>query len=136
MLIAVGIWFAFAGAVAVLAGASGMRWSRRLRRQGLPAWAMAVPPHAVAGEPPGESPDRTLIHYTLTDGQVIERISPGRARKAAALQPGQKVLVWYDPQDPQNVLVYGREGRLSNRIFVAVGLLFMLVGTGLAIFIR
>jgi hypothetical protein len=136
LMIGVGIWFAFAGAVAVLAGLSGMRWSRRLRRDGLAAWAMAVSPPASAGEQPDESPRRTLIQYTLTDGRVVERVSPGPLRKSAALRPGQKVLVWYNPDDPQDVLVYGREGRLGNRAFVAAGLLFMLIGTWMAAFIR
>jgi hypothetical protein len=95
---------------------------------------MAVPPPVSAGEQPGGSPRRTLIQYALADGRVVERISPEPARRAAHLHPGQKVLVWYDPEDPQDVLVYGREGRLADRAFVAVGVLFILAGTGLAAF--
>ena len=71
-----------------------------------------------------------MIQYALPDGQVVERISPQPARKAAALRPGQHVLVWYDPADPQDVLVYGREGRIANRLFVAAGL--VLIGVGIA----
>jgi len=134
MSVVLGVWFAFAGGVAVLAGLSGMHRSRRLRRTGVSAWAMAVPSPASAGGQPGESPPRTLIQYALADGQVVERISPPSARKAAALTPGQKVLVWYDPKDPQDALVYGREGRLADRAFVAVGALVMLIGMGFAAF--
>ena len=76
-----------------------------------------------------------MIQYALADGQVIERISPQPARKAAALRPGQQVLVWYDPADPQDVLVYGREGRIANRLFLAAGLLFILIGAGFALFL-
>ena len=73
-----------------------------------------------------------MIQYALPDGQVVERISPQPARKAAALRPGQHVLVWYDLADPQDVLVYGREGRIANRLFVAAGL--ALIGAGIALF--
>jgi hypothetical protein len=43
------------------------------------------------------------------------------------------VLVWYDPADPQEVLVYGREGRIANRLFLAAGL--VLIGVGIALFV-
>ena len=69
-------------------------------------------PRPVSGEQrPGGSPGRTLIQYTLADGRVVERVSPGTARKAASSRrPGPRVLIWYDPEDPQDVLVDGREG--------------------------
>jgi hypothetical protein len=35
------------------------------------------------------------------------------------------VLVWYDPEDPQDILVYGREGRFIDRAFLAAGLIFV-----------
>ena len=108
-----------------------MRQSRRLRRDGVSAWAVAVPPAVPTGEQPDWPPHRTMIQYALPDGQVVERISPQPARKAAALRPGQHVLVWYDPADPQDVLVYGREGRTANRLFLAAGL--VLIGVGLAL---
>ncbi len=133
MSILIGVWFAVAGGLAGLAGLSGMRRVRRLRRDGVATWAATVEPPARAGEPLDGSSRRTLIQYTLTDGRVMERISPGPARKAASLRPGQKVLVWYDPEDPQDILVYGREGRLADRAFLAAGLIFVLIGTWIAI---
>jgi hypothetical protein len=136
MSILIGAWFALAGGLAVLAGLCAMRRVRRLRRDGLATWAMAVPPPACAGEQPDGSPRRPLIQYTLTDGRVVERISPAPARRTASLHPGQKVLIWYDPKDPQDVLVYGREGRFADRAFVAVGVLFMLLGVGTAVLVH
>ncbi len=135
MTILVGILLALPGGLAALAGLSGMRRTHRLRREGVSAWAMAITPPASAGGQPGESPHRTLIQYQLADGQVIERISPQPVRKAASLRPGQKVLIWYDPEDPQEVLVYGREWRLGDRAFVVVGVLFMLIGSWIAAFL-
>jgi Protein of unknown function (DUF3592) len=135
MAIVAGVWFALAGALAVLAGLSGRRRARRLRRDGLSTWAMTVSP-AAGDDQPGGSPRRTVIQYTLKDGRVLERTAPAPVRKAASLRPGQNVLIWYDPQDPQDVLVYGCEGRFSDRAFMAAGLLFMLIGAGTAGFVH
>jgi len=52
--------------------------------------------------------------------------------KAARLQAGQKVLVWYDPEDPGDILVYGRWGRAGDWIFIATGALLVLTGLILA----
>jgi uncharacterized protein DUF3592/Mu transposase-like protein len=131
MLIVIGIWFALAGGLAALAGLTAMRRARRLRRGGSPVWAVALPRPVSAAEEAGGSPGRTMIQYTLTDGRVVERPSPGSASKAAMLRPGQKVLVWYDPDDPQDVLVYGREGRAADLAFVIVGALFIVFGLGI-----
>jgi Protein of unknown function (DUF3592) len=138
MPIMVGIWFALAGGVAMLAGLSGMRRVRRLRRDGVTAWAMVVPLPVAEGEQAGRapSPRRALIQYRLSDGRVVERIAPRRAGRAASLRPGEKVLVWYAPEDPQDVLVYGREGRLADQVFLAAGALFLLAGTGTAAFLH
>ena len=44
------------------------------------------------------------------------------------------MLVWYDPEDPGDVLVYGRWGRGIDRAFVAAGTLFVLIGGWIALF--
>jgi hypothetical protein len=134
MGVLIGVWIAVAGAVAGLAGLSGMRRARRLRRGGVTTWGVAVQPPASADQGAGESPRQTLIRYTLADRREIERIYPVSPRQAAFLLPGQKVLVWYDPEDPDDILVYGREGRLTDRVFVIAGAAFVLIGVGLAAF--
>jgi hypothetical protein len=131
MLIVMGVWFALAGGLAALAGLTAMRRARRLRRGGSPVWAVALPQPVSAAEGAGWSPGRTMIQYKLADGRVVERVSPGSTRKAAMLRPGQKVLVWYDPDDPQDVLVYGREGRIADLAFVIGGALFIMLGVGI-----
>jgi hypothetical protein len=131
MLIVIGIWFALAGGLAALAGLTAMRRTRGLRRGGSPVWAVALPRPVATDEGAGGPPGRTVIQYTLADGRVVERLSPGSARKAAMLRPGQKVLVWYDPEDPQDVLVYGREGRAADLAFVIAGALFIVLGVGI-----
>jgi hypothetical protein len=132
MLIVIGIWFALAGGLAVLAGLTGMHRARRMRRRGSPVWAMALPRPVSMDEGAGGPAGRTMIQYTLADGRVAERVSPRSARKAAMLRPGEKVLIWYDPDDPQDVLVYGREGRAADLAFVIAGALFIALGAGIA----
>jgi len=134
MLILFGILLAVPGGVAVLAGLSGMRRVRRLRRRGVATWALAVTPPASANRQSAGSPCRQVIRYTLADGRVLEQLTPAPARRSTSLRPGQKVLVWYDPEDPGDVLVYGRWGRAADRAFVIAGALSVLVGAGIAVF--
>ena len=133
----VGVLIALPGGLAVLAGLSARRRARQLRSHGKPVWAMAISPPtyptASAGDQAGPS-HRTLVQYQLADGRVTELSLPAPVRKSAALAPGQKVLLWYDPADPQDVLVYGREGRLADRAFLAAGILFILAGAAIAAF--
>jgi len=102
MNVVIGIWFAVAGGVALLTGLTARDRVRRLRR--------------------------TLIQYPLADGRVIERLCPRPLRRSAAPAVGQKVPVWYDPADPTDVLVNGWDGRHSDRMLLAAGLFFLLLG--------
>ena len=132
MLIVFGIWAAVAGGVAALAGLSGLRRVRRLRRDGVTAWALAVPVPVPAGPDSGGSDSRHRLQYTLADGRVVERPGPAPRRWPAPPRPGDKVLIWYDPADPDDVLVYGHWGRTSDRVFLSIGLLLIVVGTVIA----
>jgi hypothetical protein len=153
MLIVLGVWLAIAGAVAALAGLSGMHRVRRLRGGGVATWALPVPerqsgpepesglePESASGpepasglEPPAGSPLRVLLQYTLADGRVIERPARARAAKKAPLRPGEPVLIWYDPTDPDDILIYGRWGRAADRAFLAAGTLLVLTGVAMAV---
>ncbi len=129
-MIIFGVWLVLAGALALLAGLSGKARVRRLRRHGLTTWGITVTP-PVAEEPQPAGTHRTLVQYRLADGQVLERIVPA-GFKAARLEAGQKVLVWYDPEDPGDILVYGRWGRAGDWIFIGTGALLVLTGLWLA----
>jgi hypothetical protein len=48
------------------------------------------------------------------------------------VSPGTKVLVWYDPSAPDEVLVFGRSAINSDVIFIGIGLALMLVGAAVA----
>ena len=97
------------------------------------AWALAVPEPTPAGQPPTDPDGRMRLQYALADGRVVERIGPAPDRRSGAPHPGDKVLIWYDPADPDDVLVYGRWGRAADRAFLTIGLLFILAGAALAV---
>ena len=129
MAIAVGVWIAFAGALALLVGVAARRHGRRLRTNGVRTWATAVrrpSPNHPQGRP------RVSLQYTLAGGQVLERPVP--VRWAARLSAGEKVLVWYDPEDPADVLVYGRDASPSDLAFMIAGLAFIVIGSLIAAF--
>src|SRR5262249_47812513 len=134
MLTMIGILLAVPGALSVLAGACAMHRVRRLRRAGVATWAWAGGTPTPGGWQSAGTPRRLLLQYALADGRVFERTTLARAGRKAPLEPGQKVLVWYDPEDPDDVLVYGRWGRAIDRTFVATGTLFVLIGGGGAVF--
>jgi hypothetical protein len=130
--IVVGLVRVCAGGVAALAGTTARHRVRRLRRTGQSAWAMVVPLPLSAGDAAEGLARRNVIQYALADGRVIERLCPRPIRKAAAPVSGQKVLVWYDPADPADVLVNGWDGRFSDRALLAAGLLFIVLGMAVA----
>src|SRR5262249_45982935 len=126
MSIAIGLFLVIPGCLAVLVGWSSMRRLQRLRNHRVAVWAAIVPLPEPAGEREGHG--RTLLRYTLEDGRIVERPQPGSARRGATLEPGRTVLIWYDPADPEDVLVFGRYGRLTDWAFVIGGLLLVLSG--------
>jgi Protein of unknown function (DUF3592) len=121
MATVLGIWIGLAGALPVLVGVTGMRRVRRLRQRGVKTWAVATP------RPDGGG---MMLRYTLPDGRELVKFT---AARTGSLRPGQGVLIWYDPDDPADVLVYRREGRASNLVFLLVGLVFVAIGAVIGI---
>jgi hypothetical protein len=107
----IGIWFGLAGMLAVVVAMAGRARARRLRREGVKVWGTAVP-----------GSERTVVMYALPDGVLLERPARDPLRKSRALLPGQKILVWYDPADPGDYVLFGRDGRVGDRILLFVGL--------------
>ena len=132
MATVLGIWFALAGVISAIIGLAGTRRVRRLRREGVEAWAVVVPslPAGVVPSPPADGEREVALQYKLPDGRVLEKYSTGRT---GALLPGERVLIWYDPADPQDVLVRGREGRASDLVFVAAGAALLAAGAVIGI---
>jgi hypothetical protein len=122
MAVAVGILLALVGGIAMLAGVTAARRAERLRTHGATAWAMVVP--APANSSDEDPAGQVLLQYRLPGGAVMER-------QATRLAPGGTVLVWYDPADPDDILVFGRDGRVVNAVFEAVGIAFILLGAAI-----
>jgi hypothetical protein len=121
MATVLGIWIGLAGALPMLVGVTGMLRVRRLRHRGVQAWAVATP---------GEAGGGLTLSYTLSDGRAVEKIA---GAKRAAVLPGERVLIWYDPADPLDVLIQGRRGRASNLMFVLTGAVFVAIGSVIGI---
>jgi hypothetical protein len=128
MSVVIGVWFILSGLVAVLPWLGGVSRRHRLRGAGLTAWATVVPAVPGPGEDGPLPARRVSVQFTLDDGRIIERPGPRSGRKSSALNPGQKVLVWYDPADPGDILVYGRDGRASDEVFLVIGLVLLTIG--------
>ena len=135
MLIVLGVWVAIAGGVAALAGLSGMRRVRRLRRDGVAVWALPVTEPVPADQPSAgpSATDAAPVQPGRRARPRAVRPGPGHAGQPP-LRPGEPVLIWYDPRDPEDVLIYGRWGRISDRAFVTAGTLLILVGAAIAAF--
>jgi hypothetical protein len=119
---------ALTGVPALLVGLFARRRTRQLRRDGVRVWAIAMHrPRDAGGQ-------LVTLQYRLPDGRVVEESAPARAkRREPPLLPGNKVLIWYDPADPAEILVYGREGQAADLAFVVVGAILALAGAIIAI---
>lgn len=114
----------FGGLVALLAGAYGLRETRRIAAAGGVAWALVKPTMPGSGRP--------LLQYETADGQVLELPSPVPPTRREPLTPGARVQLAYDPADPREVVLLGRERTGLDRTFVAAGAAVLAVGLVLA----
>jgi hypothetical protein len=122
MAAVLGIWIGLTGVLALLVGLTSMRRLRQLRRRGVRAWA-------VAERLPGEQ-HLMALRYTLPDQRALVKVVTG---KAAAVLPGERVLIWYDPADPGDVLVHGRQRRVPGLALLVTGALFVAGGAVIGI---
>lgn len=107
------------GLVAYLAGAVGLRDTRRLRRVGVPVQALIRYRSAAAGDLTGSA--RPLLQFTTMDDAVMEVFSPVPAGRSQPLPDGGQVWISYDPADPREVAVRGRERAWLDLVFLALG---------------
>lgn len=115
----------FGGLVALLAGAYGLRRTRRVAAAGDAVWALVKPAPRGSGRP--------LLQYETTDGQVLELPSPVPSTRREPLTPGGRVHLFYDPADPREVVLLGRERTGLDRTFIAAGAAVAAVGLILAV---
>ncbi|GGU70499.1 hypothetical protein GCM10010211_40210 [Streptomyces albospinus] len=120
---------AFGGLVAALAGAYGLRQTRRLTRAGVRAQALVkISPGRAAGEP---APPRPLLQFATEDGRVMEIVCPVPSTRRHPLRDGDQVSVAYDPADPRTAVVHGRERLALERAFLTAGTAIVALALGL-----
>ncbi|MFI9721269.1 DUF3592 domain-containing protein [Streptomyces sp. NPDC052396] len=130
LAVAVGVTpLLFGGALVYLAGAFGLRETRRLRRVGVPARALVRYPPGRPDDLPGEG--RPLLQFATEDGRIVELFSPVAASRSRPLEDGREVLIAYDPADPGRVLVPGRERTRLEYAFLGLGTMAVLTGLAL-----
>ena len=86
----------------------------------------------------GGSSTGFLLQRETRDSPSVQ--APGRAHtretgagKSAAVLPGERVFIWYDPADPQDILVRGHDGRKSDLVFVIAGAALVAAGAVIGI---
>ncbi|MFD7908494.1 DUF3592 domain-containing protein [Kitasatospora sp. NPDC059722] len=128
---AVVVFGGLGGVVAYLAGVVGLREVRRLRRVGVPVRALVR--ERVPTPEDRVSPPRPLLQFETEDGRVVEVFSPVPSTRRHPLPDGGHVPLRYDPADPRQVLVEGRERRPLEYGFIALGLSMVLIALVLAV---
>lgn len=118
------VFLGLGGLVAYLAGVVALAETRRLRRVGIPVEALVKHRPAAPGDMSGQS--APLLQFATESGGVMEVFSPVGSTRTLPLIDGQHVLVAYDPADPRQVLVRGRERRAIDYAFVGLGVCLML----------
>jgi hypothetical protein len=113
-----GVVIVLGGVVSVVAGVTGRRRSRRIRGEGETAWATIVPaPRHPEYEP---SAYRPLLRFRTSDGRAVEVFSPLPPTRGRPLVEGQKVLVYFDPAEPTQVLLHAGRER-ADIVFIVLG---------------
>ncbi|MFB7308152.1 DUF3592 domain-containing protein [Streptomyces sp. NPDC056192] len=124
---------AFGGMLAVLVGAYGLRQARRVSETGVRVQALVK---RYPGEVRAESALlRPLLQFVTEDDRVMEVVCPVPSTRRQPFSDGDNVHVSYDPADPRNVVVHGRERLGPERVFIAGGALVVLFSTLLVVVI-
>ncbi|MEU7580563.1 DUF3592 domain-containing protein [Streptomyces sp. NPDC041068] len=111
---------ALGGLVSVLAGAYGLRQTRRITAAGAVAQALvkAVPPGA----------ERPTLQFETGDGRVVEVVSPVPPSRRRPLASGDRVSIAYDTEDPRETVLIGGERTGLDRAFVGAGAAVFVLG--------
>ncbi|MGW8799031.1 hypothetical protein ACWGN9_18425 [Streptomyces sp. NPDC055775] len=122
---------AFGGMFAVLVGAYGLRQARRVSETGVRVQALVK---RYPGADRAESALlRPLLHFVTEDDRVMEVVCPVPSTRRQPFSDGDDVHVSYDPADPRNVVVHGREHLGPERVFIAGGALVVLFSVTLLV---
>lgn len=116
---------ALGGLVALLAGAYGLRRTRRIRTAGHMTEALVKPPQ------PGL--DRPLLQFETADGRVVEVVSPVPRSRRRPLPEGGHIPLAYDVDDPRETVLLGSERAGVDWAFVVAGGALVVLGLVLGV---
>ena len=68
-----------------------------------------------------------VVRFQTADGRTVEA-ETGGGTNVKRWEPGQTLDVTYDPADPTDVRVPGSGGGLIQGVFLAIGILFGVLG--------
>lgn len=124
-MVVLAVFTALGGLVALLAGAYGLRQTRRITAAGEVAQALvkAVQPGA----------ERPMLQFETGDGRVVEVVSPVPPSRKRPLVAGDRVPIAYDSGDPRETVLLGRERRGVDRGFVVAGAAVLVLGLVLTV---
>ncbi|WP_371597471.1 DUF3592 domain-containing protein [Streptomyces sp. NBC_00564] len=111
---------ALGGLLALLAGAYGLRQTRRISAAGQVAEALVKPPQ------PGL--DRPLLQFETADGRVVEVVSPVPRSRRRPLPEGGHIRLAYDADDPRETVLLGSEPAGADWAFVVAGGALIVLG--------
>lgn len=117
------------GAVAILAGITNLRETRRIERSGIKAWALVKRQPGMRDDEPW--PPRPLLQFTMEDDRILEIVSPIPGTRRRPLRDGDTLLITYDPADPRTVVVHRRERRKLDYGFIIAGTIVVAVALAL-----
>lgn len=115
----------FGGLVALLAGAYGLRQTRRISVAGEAVTALV--------KPPPQGADRPLLQFETLDGRVMELPSPVPPNRRRPLSAGTEVRLAYDPADPRDTVLIGSERVRLDQTFIGAGAALVVLGAVLAL---
>ncbi|MEU2737289.1 DUF3592 domain-containing protein [Streptomyces sp. NPDC007095] len=124
-MVVLAVFAACGGGLMALAGITSLRQTRRIARSGVRVWALVKRNPGSRDDDP--APPRPLLQFTTEDGRVVEIVSPVAPTRRRPLQHGDTLLITYDPANPGTVVVYNRERRLLDYVFIAAGAIVVLL---------
>jgi hypothetical protein len=124
MAVGVAVFLALGGLVAWLAGATGLSEVRRLSQVG--ESALALVRYRAPGAEDGSAASPPMLEFTTRGRQVVEVFSPVPSSRALPLEQGGHVWLHYDPAEPSQVQLVGRERRRLEYAFLLLGAVALL----------
>ncbi|WP_330460321.1 DUF3592 domain-containing protein [Streptomyces sp. NBC_00820] len=109
------------GAVFMTVGVTIRRGTRRLREQGANARGTVVGFRTRRDFDSNSTMYRPVVQWVTGDGRTVEVVSSTARNTVGDLHRGAAVTVFYDPDDPERMLIDGYDGGVLAGVFCLLG---------------